>query len=328
MNVARLVALGALAGVLPVGANDTAVTLGAGGLVPVKSTSIVMDSEDLQISLRQITVKYVFRNTSSRDLNVMVAFPLPEMDGGAVANVMMNIPSRDPLNFMDFNVVVAGEKMTPQVEVRAFTDAGEITAKLRSLGVPLSVLDENVTTAVKRLSNEERTGLENSGLVDCSLTAGKCWPYWKSRVQFYWQQRFPANATVEIQHTYRPFVGGHGSGGAISTDGPYDWRIQPYCGEQNTINQIERQKQLRLAARGPDNAVLTGRDIDYILTTANNWAGPIQKFRLSVITDSPDDIVVTCMPGLKRVGTTRYELVRSDFHPDRDLKVLVLQPAN
>lgn len=31
------------------------------------------------------------------------------------------------------------------------------------------------------------------------------------------------------------------------------------------------------------------------------------------------------MPGSKRVTPTRYELVRSDFRPDRDLRLLVLQ---
>jgi len=31
------------------------------------------------------------------------------------------------------------------------------------------------------------------------------------------------------------------------------------------------------------------------------------------------------MPGLKRVAPTRYELVRSNFRPDRELQLLVLQ---
>jgi hypothetical protein len=70
------------------------------------------------------------------------------------------------------------------------------------------------------------------------------------------------------------------------------------------------------------------RRIQYILTTANNWSGPIRSFRLSVIPDSPTDIVATCVPGLKRAGPARYELLRSNFRPDRELEVLILQPAN
>lgn len=321
MMVARLVVLGALSAGLPAGANDTAVTLGAGGLIPAKSSAIVMESENLQISVRQVTVKYVFRNTSNRDVDVMVAFPFPEMDGGAVANIMMNIPSRDPLNFMDFNVVVAGKRITPDVEIRAFTDAGEITSQLRSFGLPLSVLDGNITRAIEKLDKKDRSRLESSGLFDCSLTKdGKCWPYWKSRAQFYWTQRFLAGSSVEVQHVYRPIVGG----GSIYADDTGETSVKPYCGGGEALKQIDRQKELH-RVEGRDKPVLRERTIDYILTTANNWAGPIHKFRLSVVSDNSDDIVVTCMPGLKRVAPTRYELVRSDFRPDRDLRLLILQ---
>jgi len=80
-------------------ANDTNARLGAGGLVPEKSADIVMESEDLIISVHQITVRYLFRNTSDRDLDLIVAFPLPEVDGAAVANIPIFFPSPDPLNF-------------------------------------------------------------------------------------------------------------------------------------------------------------------------------------------------------------------------------------
>jgi hypothetical protein len=279
-----------------------------------------MESEDLQVSVRQVTVKYVFRNRSNRDADVMVAFALPEMNGGAVANVMMNIPSRDPLNFMDFNVVVDGKKVTPDVEIRAFTDKGEITPLLRSLGLPPSVLDPNMTAAVNKLDKKDRSRMESDGLFDCSLTKdGKCWAYWRSRVQFYWTQRFPAGSSVEVQHTYRPIVGG----GSIYANDTGETSVKPYCGGEDALRQIERQKAVHRG--GPDKPALSERTIDYVLTTANNWAGPIREFRLSVVSDKPDDIVVSCMPGFKRTAPTRYELVRSDFRPDRDLRLLILQ---
>src|SRR5437879_375004 len=82
-------------------ANDTLVTLGAGGLVPLKSTSVVMESEDLQISASEIRVQYKFRNDSDRDVRAMVGFPLPELDGGDVENSPMHLPSRDSKNFVD-----------------------------------------------------------------------------------------------------------------------------------------------------------------------------------------------------------------------------------
>jgi hypothetical protein len=58
MNYLRPFALAVTA--WPLCANDTLVTLGAGGLVPLRSGEIAMESEDLQVSIGQITVRYVF----------------------------------------------------------------------------------------------------------------------------------------------------------------------------------------------------------------------------------------------------------------------------
>ncbi|MDD3371796.1 MAG: DUF4424 family protein, partial [Alphaproteobacteria bacterium] len=68
-----------------VSANDTMVSLGAGGLVPRESPDVSMESEDLDISVREIKIRYVFRNHSSRDIDATVAFPLPPLDGRIVA---------------------------------------------------------------------------------------------------------------------------------------------------------------------------------------------------------------------------------------------------
>jgi hypothetical protein len=35
---------------------------------------------------------------------------------------------------------------------------------------------------------------------------------------------------------------------------------------------------------------------------------------------------VTCMAGLKAVSSTNYELTRTDFRPDKELNLLILQP--
>ena len=69
------------------------------------------------------------------------------------------------------------------------------------------------------------------------------------------------------------------------------------------------------------------KEIQYVLTTANNWSGPIGRFHLSVIPNDPGDLVMSCMPGLKRTAPDRYELEQSRYRPDRDLQVMVLTEA-
>ena len=322
MHSAWCAALGLIAMSLPVAANDTLATLGAGGLVPAKSTDIAMESEDLEVSIHRISVKYLFRNTGGKDEDVVVAFPLPAMNGGDVANIPIDIPSHDPLNFINFEVWANGRRVEPKVELRAFFEDKEITTRLRELGVPLSVLDPNVTAAVKKLSTGDRSRLQKDNWVDCSLTPdGKCWPYWQSRVQYYWTQRFPAGETVEIRHTYRPVVGG----AHIYPSDSGASRVTEYCGGANDVGRIAKQKELRHATAGDDTTLFAERRIEYILTTGANWKGPIRNFHLSIVSDEPADIVMTCMPGLKQTAPTRYEVGVPDFRPVKELELLILQ---
>ena len=144
---------------------------------------------------------------------------------------------------------------------------------------------------------------------------------WKARIQFYWTQRFPARSAVRVRHTYRPFVGGS----YITTGMDGASNIRPYCGGPETLTEIQRVKLRR--PRKDAETVLLERNVQYILTTANNWNGPIHNFHLTVTADDPEDIVLTCMPGLERTSPTRYELSRTDFHPDRELDLLILQAA-
>ena len=290
-----------------VAANDTLAVLAAGGLVPVKSSEIVLEREDLQISVHQITVRYVFRNSSERDIDTTVAFPLPELEGGLVEHVPLQLPEKTKSNFVDFEVMVAGKPVEAKMEVRAFHEGRDVTDRLRSAGLPVLVSDEGMASAVRKLPAKQHTQFEKDELLvsdDVGTANRRYWANWNTRVQFYRTQRFPARGTVEVQHRYRPVVGGAYMvpGDSIGS------RTQPYCGSDTVTRRPLRERQIR-----------------YILTTANNWKGPIRSFRLAVMADTPDDIVLTCMPGLKRLGPTRYELSSSNFRPDRELDVLILQ---
>ena len=293
----------------PLAANDTLATLGAGGLVPLKAAQIAMEREDLEISVHRITVRYVFRNNSDKDVEATVAFPLPELEGGLVEHVPLELPEKSKADFVDFEVTVAGKPVAAKMEVRAFHLGVDITDRLRFAGLPVSVIDEGFAAAVGKLSTQQHSQLEKDELLVSDDVGGekrRYWANWNTRVQFYWTQRFPARGTVEVQHKYRPVVGGvyRVPGDSVAS------RIKPYCGSGVITRHPVRERQIR-----------------YILTTANNWSGPIRKFRLSVVADSPDDIVLTCMPGLKRIGPSRYEMARSDFRPDRKLDLEILQPA-
>lgn len=298
-------------------ADDTALTLGAGGLVPLKSTHIAMKSEDLQISVHRIMVRYVFQNTSAEDADVLVGFPLPDLSGPAEFGSPINIPNKSRLNFIDFKVPCDGKIIPTRMEARAFLGGRDVTSLVRAAGLSVSPLYDPLQAAVRKLAPNERHLLESEGLL-YQVSPGGWLAWWTERVMFYWRQHFPAKSDVELVQSYRPVVGGS----YIVDDGSYI--VKSYCGGADSLRRIKAREYPRTAATS-GNIVWWERNIKFVLKTGNNWAGPIGRFRLTVLSDSPEDIVLTCMPGLKRVEPTRYVLTRSDFHPSGDLSLDVLQ---
>lgn len=320
-----LLSVGFLTALPSTQANDTLVALGAGGLVPLKSSTVVMESEKLHITLHRVTVDYVFRNTSNQDLDAVVAFPLPELDGATLEISPVELPSKDPTNFMSFKLTVDGKPVSPKTEIRAFKKDEDITERLRSLGLPVSVLDNRMKTALAKLSKIQLSQLEQDDWIvkedfePAGKVSARYWPWWQTHIQFYWTQRFPANGTVRVSHTYVPVVGGS----YIDDDGSHI--AQRYCGTATTIQQIQ-QRKAKVDQQLQPGLTLWWRSLQYILTTANNWAGPIKHFHLEIDSDASDDILMTCTPNIQQTSPTRYELDASDFHPDRNLNLVILQP--
>jgi hypothetical protein len=252
---------------------------------------------------------------------------MPELNGAMIANSPIEFPAASPTNFMNFRVLVAGQPVMPKTEIRAFYKGHDISARLRSLRLPLSVLDRaRLDVAIQTLTVDQRRQLEN-GLVDrvedkdprTQSIVTHYWPYWHTSIQYYWSQHFPARSEVEVKHVYRPVVGGSYITKEADMDNEYG---KDYCSNAETLRQIRTAQQRSPTGVDP---VLLERQVHYILTTANNWRGPIRHFHPTVTTD-PGDILTTCMEGLKPGGPGRFELVRSDFRPVRELKVLILQP--
>jgi len=312
-----------------VSANDTMVTLGAGGLVPVKTSEIVMESEKLQIGLHNITIGYVFRNTSNRDIDATIAFPLPKLDGGELYNEPIRLPKKEDNNFVDFKVMEHGNVIPVTMEIRAFLEGKDITAHLASFGLRSSVLLEPLNSALLKLTAPQRSQLETEKLIVKdgfnpplrSSGENGWWANWSMHVQFYWTQHFPAGKTVELTESYKPVVGGSYISGM--DDG--DYSIKDYCGNASHLKQIKAIEEGLPKKQKEGGITLTERDIDYILTTANNWSGPIRHFDLAIDTDDPNDIMLTCFPEIKQVSATEYSLHKDNFHPDREIALRILQ---
>jgi hypothetical protein len=193
----------------PASANDSTAETGAGGLVLTRSDTIDMVSEDLFVSAEQVRVRYVFHNRGAGDLRVTVAFPMPDRDLSAEEFGDVAYPS-------DFETRVEGAPVAMRVERKAMLKGRDVTAQLAALRVPVS--GDGIGKALDALTPAQGRSLERLGLARTEeYDAGRGMerhlsPLWTIRETWCWEQDFPADRDLRVEHAYHP-----GTGSSVGT---------------------------------------------------------------------------------------------------------------
>ena len=314
----------------PALANDTSAELATGGLLFVQNDNVAMRSEDLAISLKEVAVRYRFYNKAASDVTVLVAFPMPEV---RIEEQDQNIalPTEDPVNLLAFATTINGKPVKTQVEQHVFAAGIDRTQLLTGLGIPLAPHLAATNEALDRLPRDKWDELIRLGLGEIEeYNIGKGMmkhlsARWSLRTTFYWEQTFPAKAETVIEHRYRPSVGGSvqtslGSPSSVK-EAWYDDYKRKYCLDSDFFSSVER---LRKAAKSEFGPPYAEQRIDYVLRTGANWSGPIGQFHLAVDKGEPGSLVSFCGQGIKKTSDTKFEMTKTDFSPDGDLAVLIL----
>jgi hypothetical protein len=279
-----------------------------------------MRSEDLFISVEQVRVRYVFRNRAAADVRVTVAFPMPDRDLSGMRESEVGFPS-------DFHTSVAGRPVAAALERHAMLGGRDQSTLLNSLRIPLSPDARgtgNIVRALDAMPVAQRERLRRLGLIDVDETGTV--PLWTVRDTWYWQQVFPAGRDLVVEHAYRP-----GAGSSAGTPLAFpDFResaddrgeIALYCADADFLAGLDR-----LTRAGGEGSAPADFRIGYILTTGGNWRSPIGDFRLVVDKGSPRNLVSFCGQGVRRISPTRFEMRRTNWRPDRDLNILIVQPV-
>lgn len=321
LNRAAAALLAALMLAAPAAANDSVASMGTGGLILQRTDGIEMRSEDLYVSAREIRVRYRFYNRTPRDIATLVAFPMPDLQGGIESDVALE----DPLQ-MPFTTTVNGRRVATNVEQKALLNGVDHTGLLRGLGVPPSPRGDATMRALAALPQPQIDMLIEMGLVeDRSWTDGgvrnlELAPLWTLKTTHYWTQVFPAGRELDVRHRYTPAVGG--SAGSLFGDPAME--SAEYASEaaaRYCTDDAFRAGARRMRARG---LYLSETWVDYILTTGANWAEPIGDFRLVVDKGSSRNLVSFCGEGVRKISPTRFEIRRQNYTPNRDLSVLIL----
>lgn len=331
-----LLALGTAAA--PSFANDSSAAIGLGGLELTRNDAISMDSEDLFLSRQLVTVKYRFTNTSSKDVETLVSFPLPPLPSGIEGYI--DAPSfSDWREQLQFKTLVDGKPAElayhEVVTLAGRPEAKGIEARLKTLGWPIKHWEdyEFGEQLSERLSQSEKDTFVAEGLLRKEADSDYYSPNWQVQAHVTRKQVFPAGKTITVEHSYKPISGGS-VGGMLTPEyrkgSDYFTEYQAnYCIDAAFLKGFDKRfyaEKKKAAARGDDYGVAyTEHWLDYVLKSGANWKGPIKDFRLVVDKEKPDNLLSFCMTGVKKISPTRFEVRKANFEPTRDIQILIAE---
>lgn len=326
----------------PTLANDGFGGLTATGLRFQHSDSVRMVSEDLFLSPSQIRVACVFRNDGPAEVKGEVIFPLPPISLAGLVDSGFAL-SEERLqndNVVGFTARVDGTTVEVRSERIAIREppydghrppsAGydlpgeDVTALLKGLGIPLSLDVTEVAAALGRLPQAGKEALKARGLAEF-FDGEPPVPAWSIVVRYHWPQTFAVGRNVTIEHSYDPAPpGGVFVWPQQEKDlDPYQEELtRTYCIDAATRKALTR----RLHGREGDDLAGSGTAVllDYVLTTANTWRGPIGSFRLTIDKGKASNVLSLCVDGIRKTGPTTFVVEKKDFTPTRDLRLLIV----
>jgi hypothetical protein len=262
---------------------------------------------------------------------MLVAFPMPDIVPNFWSPVAFPMGPDD--NLFEFETTFNGEPVEATLHEYAYAFGVDRTKLLKQLGLPIVPISEAASAATDALDEETTAELLHMGLVTPDeFDQGQgwekhFWPAWTYKATYTWEGNFPAGETVEVVHTYKPSVGG--TVGVSFLSEPYEdydpakEYAAKYCTDRPFLDAV---KATLTSPDEPYSAPFTESWISYILTTGGNWGGgAIAKFRLVVDKGSPDNLVSFCGEDIKKIGPTTFEMVKTDFWPQKELDILILE---
>jgi len=232
----------------------------------------------------------------------------------------------------DFHTLVDGRPVRMRVERKAMVGRVDRTADLVRLGVavapPAGEPASVIADAIGRMPRATQQRLARLGLIDADSLADSSHqivPMWTVKETWYWDQVFPAGRDLNVEHRYRPGVGGTAGVPLANADyrqGADGRRAQAeFCTDGDFLAALDR---MSARATREQRDYPMERRIRYILTTGGNWRSPIGDFHMIVDKGDANAIVSFCGEGVRRIGPTRFEVRHRNWRPDRDLNILIV----
>lgn len=313
-------------------ANGSPSEFAAGGVVFREAADIAIAREDLYVSVDLVRVSYVYRSDAKDTQNVTIAFPMPPVPvdpGGPYPLAGFN--EADPRNYMAFAVKVDGKQVVAKLHEYAYVGQEDVSELVKASGLSLFIPPAgSASDMIKALPANKLQSLCDRGIVSRGRVVRgvvQAWtpgsddpphysPLWSYQSVYEWRQSFPPGPTT-VEVSYRPLTGESDDCGSEPVR-----EVAKYCIDEGVRSAIAKRR-----AAGQICAITT---LGYILTTAQNWKGPIGEFNLIVDKSTKEehirsgvyDLVAFCPGGAKRTSATQFTWTAKGFTPERDLNVM------
>ena len=215
-----------------------------------------------------------------------------------------------------FRIYADGKPVRPQAHVRAYFERSngslvDVTTDLKKCGLS----DQELMHPWTQKQDGEKIGRKiracRSAKVQSMLPKQPDeLPDWSSQIIYSWKQTFKAGSVTEIKHQYTPLVGGSFLPSLNAKDSKAF--IDEYCMDENFLKNFK-------TVEGGSKVY---HHLGYILTTGANWAKPIGKFTLTIDRE-PNTVISLCWDkSLRKVGPNRFQAVKENFLPKKDLDII------
>ncbi|MGV4792830.1 DUF4424 domain-containing protein [Rhizobium sp. F40D2] len=307
----------------PALANDTMAEVKTGGLIFAQSDDVSMVQEDLFISASEVRVDYVFENTSDKDVESLVAFPMPDISGQVDNNSA--IADYDSDNFLHFSTVQDGMPITAKLQQRVVSLGIDVTDELAKNKIPVLPYSDKTRDALAKLPQTIRKDWIARGLI-YPMAGADLVPLWTLRSTYWWRTTFPAKKRISVEHRYQPAVGGTVAISFLENGQPKGERFEEYSRKYCLDADFVRVAQQHAAEAETNGANYTESWISYVLSTGANWAGPIRRFQLTIDKGKPGSLISFCGSNVEKIGPTTFRMTAEDFDPAKDFDILILNP--
>ena len=120
---------------------------------------------------------------------------------------------------------------------------------------------------------------------------------------------------MKISHDYENRSGGGLFGWSHPPEDYMQTLVDQYCIDDGTSRALAKALARPPDADGEVYSVGMSWNIAYVLRTANSWAGPIGRFKLTLDKGAPGNIISLCADGIKKTGPTTFVMEKTDFVP-------------